>query len=178
MIHNRRRESVLYFSLQQIACRRNAVEVVKCTKGDFDQILTEIDDFWDSNRTLHLHHPTLVYEFENTAYAIREANKVVAYLFGFLSQTEPTGYVHVIGVRRIYRRRGLGSKLYSHFVKFARENGCKTIKAITTPTNQTSIAFYKSLGMNTVGESCEGAIPVFRDYSGPGADRVVLQMKL
>ena len=149
--------------------------VSRCTKEDYDQILTEINDFWDSNRTLHLHHPMLIYEFGNSAYVLRETNKVVAYLFGFLSQTGPVGYVHLIGVRQTYRRRGLGKQLYSHFVKFARKNGCKTI---TTPTNITSIAFHKSLGMNPLGESYNNDIPIIRDYSGPGADRVVLQMKL
>jgi GNAT superfamily N-acetyltransferase len=154
------------------------MEVVKCTREDFNQILTEITDFWGSARTLHLHHPILIYEFGNSAYVIREGNKVVAYLFGFLSQTEPTGYVHLIGVRRLHRRRGLGKMLYSYFTEFARKNGCKTIKAITTPANTTSIAFHKSLGMNPLGKSDNNEIPVLKDYSGPSADRVVLQMKL
>jgi GNAT superfamily N-acetyltransferase len=154
------------------------MEVSNCTKSDFVQIVTEIEDFWGSNRTLYLHHPMLIYEFGNSAYVIREDDKVIAYLFGFLSQTEPAGYVHLIGVRQSHRRRGLGKTLYSNFIKFAREHGCKTIKAITTPSNLSSIAFHKSLGMMPTGKSDHAGIPIIKDYSGPGADRIVLQMKL
>jgi GNAT superfamily N-acetyltransferase len=154
------------------------MEVVKCSKSDFDVILTEINDFWDSDRTLYLHHPMLIYEFGNSAYIIKEANKVVAYLFGFLSQTGPTGYVHLIGVRHTHRRRGYGRKLYSHFADFARKHGCKNLKAITTPGNATSIAFHKSLGMEIIGNSNETNVSIIKDYAGPGADRVVFRMKL
>jgi GNAT superfamily N-acetyltransferase len=161
-----------------IPSRKHIMEVTKCEKADFDQILTEIYDFWGSDRTLHLHHPTLIYEFGNSTYVIREANKVVAYLFGFLSQTGPVGYIHLISVRQGHRRRGLGETLFSHFADFARKNGCTTIKAITTASNVTSLAFHKSIGMYPSGESSAERISVVRDYSGPGADRVVLQMKL
>jgi ribosomal protein S18 acetylase RimI-like enzyme len=154
------------------------MEVTKCTKADLDQIITEINDFWGTDRTLHLHHPMLIYEFGNSAYVLKKADKVVAYLFGFLSQTGPVGYVHLIGVRKMHRRRGLGRTLYSHFAEFARKNGCKTIKAITTPSNVTSIAFHKSIGMEPVRDSHIEGIPIISDYSGPGADRVVFQMKL
>jgi GNAT superfamily N-acetyltransferase len=154
------------------------MEILKCTKPDFDQIITEINDFWGSDRTLYLHHPIFIYELGNSAYVIKEANKVVAYLFGFLSQTGPIGYVHLIAVRQTHRKRGYGRKLYAHFAKFAKKHGCKTLKAITTPSNTTSIAFHENIGMEAVGDSNHGDIPVIRDYSGPGADRVVLRMKL
>ena len=87
-----------------------------------------------------------VYEFGDSAYIIKAGNQVAAYLFGFISQTEPSAYVHLVGVREPYRRRGLARRLYDHFVRFAIIQGCTELKAITTPSNKESIAFHRSLG--------------------------------
>jgi len=94
------------------------MEIRHCTKADYDEIIAHIEDFWGSNRTLGLHHPMFVYEFGNSAYVIEDGDCVAAYLFGFLSQTEPTVYVHLIGVRTVHRRQGLARCLYDHFLKF------------------------------------------------------------
>ena len=93
----------------------------------------------------------------------------VAYLFGFLSQTEPVGYVHAVAVRTSARRQRLAQELFGHFAEFARRHGCKHVKAITTPSNLESIAFHKSLGMQLLGEPNSGGIPVLPDYAGHGA---------
>ena len=95
------------------------------------------------------------------------------YLFGFLSQTEPVGYVHTLAVRASARRRCLAQALFGHFVEFARRHGCKHVKAITTPSNLESIAFHKSLGIQLLGEPNSDGIPVAPDYAGRGAARVV-----
>ncbi|MGA2159016.1 MAG: GNAT family N-acetyltransferase [Dehalococcoidia bacterium] len=149
------------------------MEITICTKEDFDSILTQFNKFWDHDRTLALHHPTLIYEFGNSAFVIKEGDKVVAYLFGFLSQTHPVGYVHLLAVREGYRRRGLANKLYNYFMEYAAANGCKQLKAITSPLNSLSIAFHKSIGMMPMGSATGDEVPVLHDYSGPGKDRVV-----
>lgn len=38
------------------------MEIDRCTKDDFDQILEDVADFWGSDRSLHLHHPIFLYE--------------------------------------------------------------------------------------------------------------------
>jgi GNAT superfamily N-acetyltransferase len=149
------------------------MEISNCTKQDFDQILTEFNEFWDSDRTLALHHPTLINEFGNSAFVIREGQKVVAYLFGFLSQTSPIGYIQLLSVRQGYRKQGLARRLYDHFTGFALVHGCTKLKAITSPVNTLSIAFHKSIGMMPTGKDTIDGIPVIKDYSGPGKDRVV-----
>jgi hypothetical protein len=53
-----------------------------------------------------------------------------------------------------------------------------SIISATTTSNLASIAFHKSLGMMPIGKSDHAGIPIIKDYSGPGADRIVLQMKL
>ncbi len=152
------------------------MQVERATKADFDAIVTDIVDFWGSDRTLHLHHPSLIYEFGDTAFVIRKEGRVIAYLFGYFSQTEPVAYVHLIAVRRGFQGRGLGSRLYAHFIALARAHGCTRLKAITTPTNTASLAFHRRLGMIPEGNSTGDDIPVVPDYAGPGKDRVVLRM--
>ena len=149
------------------------MEISNCTKQDFDQILTEFNEFWDSDRTPALHHPTLINEFGNSAFVIREGQKVVAYLFGFLSQTSPIGYIQLLSVRQGYRKQGLARRLYDHFTGFALVHGCTKLKAITSPVNTLSIAFHKSIGMMPTGKDTIDGLPVIKDYSGPGKDRVV-----
>lgn len=148
-------------------------DIKTCTGEDFDQILAEFDQFWEHDRTATLHHPTIIYEFGNSAFVIKEGSRVLAYLFGFISQTEPVGYVHLLSVRRGFRRQGLANRLYSHFEQFARSRGCTRLKAITSPTNTLSINFHRSIGMLPSGKPDNQGLPVVKDYAGPGRDRVV-----
>lgn len=151
------------------------MEILYCTKPDFDQILNDIVDFWGSDRTLGIHHPMFIYEFGNTAFVVKDSERVVAYLFGFFSQTEPTGYIHLIGVRKRYQGRGLGKMLYENFESVAKRHGCNKLKAMTTVGNQASILFHKKIGMKLLGEKNADGIEVVKDYSAPGQDRVVFE---
>jgi len=154
------------------------MEITLCTKSDWDQIIGDFVDFWGDERTKSLHNPILLYEFGNSAFVMKEGEKVVGYLFGFISQTEPVGYVKFIGVRQSHQKRGIGRKLYERFARFAEEKGCKELKAITSPTNKVSVAFHKSIGMKMLGVPNEEGVPVVKDYSGPGIDRVVFRKKI
>jgi GNAT superfamily N-acetyltransferase len=149
------------------------MEIAICTQQDYNQILEALPEFWDGRDTRHLHHPFLIHEFGNTAFVIRDGSRVVAYLFGFLSQTQPVGYVHTVAVRASARRHHFARRLFGHFVQFARRQGCRHVKAITTPSNSGSIAFHKSLGMQLLGEPNTDGIPIVPDYAGRGAPRVV-----
>jgi GNAT superfamily N-acetyltransferase len=150
--------------------------IENCTIDDYNQITKDIVDFWGSNRTLHLHHPYLVYEFGNTAFVIRDNGMVIAYLFGFFSQTESVGYVHLIGVREKYQKQGLGESLYDKFIQICKAKGIKKIKAMTIPENAKSISFHqKRIGMTLLGLPNQDGINVVRDYSGLNNDRVVFE---
>jgi GNAT superfamily N-acetyltransferase len=148
-------------------------EISLCMPEDYFQILDELPEFWDGRDTHALHHPFLIHEFGNSAFVIRGGSQVLAYLFGFLSQSEQVGYVHTIAVRAAARRRRLAQRLFDHFAGFARQHGCTHIKAITTPSNAGSIAFHKSLGMELLGEPNADGTPVVADYAGRGLPRVV-----
>jgi GNAT superfamily N-acetyltransferase len=153
-------------------------QISNCNYSDFLQILEDIKEFWGSDRTLSYHHPMFINEFGNTAFVIKRSDRVIAYLFGFLSQTEQTGYIHLIGVRQSYQNKGLGKKLYGHFISYLKKKGIQNLKAITTPTNEKSINFHLSIGMEMTGVENESGIKVIKDYSGLGQDRVVFKMKI
>jgi len=148
-------------------------EISACTKRDYDRIVDDLPDFWDGRDMRQLHHPMLVNEFGNSAFVIRDGDAIAGYLFGFILQTAPVGYVHAIAVRSSARRRHLGRKLFDHFVAFARSRGCTHVKAITTPSNSGSIAFHKSLGMELLGEPNSAGVSVVTDYAGRNEPRVV-----
>lgn len=150
------------------------MEITNCTKADFDQILINIAKFWGDERTLQLHHPMFINEFGETAFVIKEADQVIAYLFGFIAQNSPTGYIHLVAVHNNYKQHGLARKLYQYFGDYAVQAGCQQLKAITTPTNTHSIAFHQSLGFSPIGHDIEYGLPIVKDYSGPGLHRVVL----
>ena len=142
----------------------------QATKKDYDQILTSIDAFWDERisdaRVALFHHALFVHELGDTAFVVEDlGGTITAYLFGFFSTTATVAYVHVIAVRATHRRLGLATALYRHLAGVAMGRGAHSIKAITTPGNEASIAFHASLGMSATEVA---------NYAGPGQHRVVL----
>jgi predicted GNAT superfamily acetyltransferase len=110
---------------------------------------------------------------------IKDKGRVIAYLFGFFSQTQSIAYVHLIGVREKYQKQGLGKMLYDNYIEMARSHKIHKIKAITKPINSKSINFHKNkIGMSLLGEPDESGINVVKDYSGINEDRVVFEKEI
>ena len=149
--------------------------IAPITRDDFHQIRAELVDFWGTDHLRQLHHPMFLYEFGDTSLVIREDSRVAAYLLGFATTTG-IAYVHMIAVRKSHQRQGLGHVLYDYFTKLAVDRGCRELHAVTTPDNRQSIAFHRQIGMHLIGEPADDPdIPVWRDYAGPGEDRVVFR---
>jgi GNAT superfamily N-acetyltransferase len=146
------------------------VTVEPATKDDFDAIVASLPDYWGERDLRAVHHPFMWHEFGDTALVARDDDGTLAgYLFGFVSQTEPVGYVHLIATRMSHRRRGVARALFERFERLAQERGAVALKAITTPANAGSVAFHSSMGM-TVAED--------PDYAGPGNARIVFRLAL
>jgi GNAT superfamily N-acetyltransferase len=150
------------------------------THADYLEILDDLADFWGSSgppeRTRPYHYPFLVHQFGDTAFVIREEDRVIAYLFGFIATSEPVGYVHLVGVRQTHQRRGLGRSLYDHFEQVARERGCTALKAVVAPFNTDSRAFHEKLGFEwEAGPLDPSGVPVFKDYEGRGHDVSIIR---
>jgi len=110
--------------------------------------------------------------FEGTSFvAEREDGTLAGFLVGFLSQTSTDeAYVHYIGIAPDQRGSGLGRDLYERFFDAARSAGRTVVRCVTSPANESSVAFHQALGFEVDR--------VAEDYDGPGEDRVLLVKSL
>jgi len=154
------------------------LEILKCSMDDFKQIKADILDFWGTDRTLYVHQRLLIKKFGESAYAIKEGDKVIAYLFGFIDDKREMGWIHLIGVRISHQKRGIGRYLYNHFIGYAKQKGCKKIRALTIPENKESIAFHRKIGMKFLGIPNDEGIPIIKNHHNSGQDRVEMEMEI
>ncbi|MFJ3305024.1 GNAT family N-acetyltransferase [Streptomyces sp. NPDC086549] len=136
---------------------------------DIQQVLADHSRYWGARDLRGLHLLALVQEFGSTCLVARdEKEEIRGYLIGFVTP-DRTGYVHLIATRDDTRGTGLGRALYSAFTDAARRQGAVRLKAITSVTNEGSVAFHRSLGFEARIE---------KEYDGPGEPRVVFSRAL
>ncbi|MEH7239501.1 GNAT family N-acetyltransferase [Bacillus sp. JJ1562] len=139
---------------------RNVIE------NDYFIVMDVINDWWGGRQMTHL-LPRLFFEhFQSTSFIVEdEKNSLSAFLIGFVSQTHPNeAYIHFVGVNPELRNNGLARELYNLFFSKVRNLGCETVKCITSPVNEGSIAYHKSMGFSLTLEM---------DYAGKGQDRIL-----
>lgn len=154
------------------------MEIRKCTRADFNWIHSNLALFWGDSRTQFIHHPIFVNEFSDTAIVIEKNQQIIGYLFGLFSQNNGYAYVHAVGIHKQHQRKGIGTELYDYFLTICKNQGIKKIKAITNPSNTSSIEFHQAFGFKLIGSDYIGEIPVIKNYSGINEDRVVMIKKL
>ena len=110
--------------------------------------------------------------FEGTSFVAEDPNgELLGFVCGFLSQTaDDEAYIHFVGVTPEDRGDGLGRALYERFFEAARASGRTSVRCVTSPVNQGSIAFHEAMGFQVER--------VVEDYDGPGEDRVLLVKQL
>ncbi|KQV94010.1 GNAT family N-acetyltransferase [Streptomyces sp. Root369] len=145
-----------------------AVRIDLVDVSDLHQVLADHARYWGERDLRVLHLTALVQEFGATCLVARAEDGIRGYLFGFVTP-DYTGYVHLIATRDDTRGTGLGRTLYEAFTEAARGQGAVRLKAITSVTNEGSIAFHRSLGFDA---------RVVEDYDGPGRPRVVFTRDL
>ncbi|MFF0092013.1 GNAT family N-acetyltransferase [Streptomyces canus] len=145
-----------------------AVRIDLADVSDLHQVLADHARYWGERDLRALHLTALVQEFGTTCLVARAEDGIRGYLFGFVTP-DRTGYVHLIATRDDTRGTGLGRTLYEAFTEAARGQGAVRLKAITSVTNEGSIAFHRSLGFDS---------RVVEDYDGPGSPRVVFTRDL
>jgi L-amino acid N-acyltransferase YncA len=123
-------------------------------------------------------------DFSTTSLVARDdRGSIVGFLVGYVSASDRTkAYVHFIGVDPGHRMAGLGRKLYFHFREVAESLGCSWIEAVTSPSNESSLAFHHALGFEAVEPDGSTVSPLesqgFKDYDGIGEDRVLLRWRI
>lgn len=160
-----------------------SVTIRACGGDDYDRIVAVVDAWW-GGRQMRAMLPRLFFtHFRDTSFVAQDGSTLAGFICGFLSQALPDeAYVHFIGVNPDYRRRGVARMLYARFADEARQADRHTIRAVTSPRNEVSIAAHRALGFEVVAEGSAGlnfaGLPIRLDYDGPGEDRVVLEKRL
>jgi ribosomal protein S18 acetylase RimI-like enzyme len=131
---------------------------------DHARVAAVIDDWW-GGRPMAAMLPKLFFvHFRDTSFVAEENGELTGFLCGFRSQTfADEAYVHFVGVDPGRRGGGLGRELYGRF--FAAVAPRSTVRAVTSPANERSIAFHRAIGFTVEA--------VAEDYDGRGAARVL-----
>ena len=146
------------------------LELRQARPDDHAAIVTVVDDWW--GRPVSGLLPRLFLDhFWTTSLVAEDDRGLAGFLVGFISPGAPeVGYVHFLGVRPDLRGSGLGRRLYAAFADTATDAGCRELRAITSPANEPSIGFHRSLGF--------AVSPPVPDHDGPGRAMVVFRRRL
>ncbi len=150
------------------------MEIERCSKADFLDIVDNLEAFWGSDRAAAAHHPMVIEEFGDTAFVARENGEIAGYLFGFFNQSASYFYIHLVAVRDSYKGKGIARALYAHAEAIARARGAKALKAITSLSNRESVAFHTALGFKQLGDGEQAGIHYVPSYFSRTRNMVVL----
>ena len=144
-----------------------SLEIRHANPSDYGRVIGRVNAWWGGRDMAPMLPKLFFLHFEGTSFvADGEDGQLAAFLIGFLSQSDPTeAYVHFVGIAPEHRGEGLGRALYQRFFDTAREHGRTTVRCVTSPGNEPSVAFHKAMGFEVER--------VAEDYDGPGEDRVL-----
>ena len=131
-------------------------------------MIGRVNVWWDGRQMAPVLPRLFFLHFEGTSFVAEdEADDLVGFVCGFLSQTDPAeAYIHFVGVSPDHRGEGVGRALYERFFDEVREEGRSVVRCVTSPANEGSVAFHEALGFEV-----DRVVP---DYDGPGEDRMLL----
>ena len=145
--------------------------------SDCAEVFREAEDWWGGLYSSDLMAKWYIAHFRDSCFVAEEANRLMGFLLGFLSQTfKNEAYIRIVMVNPDHRGQGVGRALYDAFTAYAVRMGRNTIGCATSPANQASISFHKSLGfvIQAQQDELEG-LPICKDYDGGGSVRVVFK---
>jgi ribosomal protein S18 acetylase RimI-like enzyme len=88
---------------------------------DHAPIVSVVDEWWGGRRMAGLLPRLFFTHFQDTSFAVEEDGRIIAFLIGFVSQTDPRrAYIHFVGIHPEHRGRGLGRQLYQLFFERVR----------------------------------------------------------
>ena len=148
--------------------------------SDHNRIISVLKDWWGGRDLTWMLPKLFLIHFYNTSFIIEKDDELIAFLIGFLSQSNTDeGYIHFAGVHPDYRGIGIGEYLYEQFYKVCKENKRDTIRACTSPVNKGSIEFHKRIGFQIEQGNAEfDGIPVTLDYNKPNDPKVLFKKRI
>ena len=74
---------------------------------DYDPIIQVLDNWFDGRPQVKLLPRIFFVHFRPTSFAAQEHDRVVGFLAGFVSQTDPSqAYIHFVAIHPDHRKRG------------------------------------------------------------------------
>ena len=122
--------------------------------------LIDAIDVYDSNHNLKTNIGKLlkVYDniYNNPAYhniVAKVDGKIVGLAtiiinYDIVEELKPFLTIWNFGVRKEYRRKKIGTKMFNYIYDFAKENDCDFISFLADSDNKVALSFYDSLGYN------------------------------
>lgn len=147
--------------------------------ADYGTILQAAEDWELKEADGGYIQPFFVHQFRETVFIAEETGRVVGFLLGLVSQSDPdAGYVHLVACDPACRQQGVASALYGAFAAKVTQMGCCRLVAVVHPENEDAMCFHQRLGFRRLrGPSApetRDRPDVVKDYAGPGQHRVVL----
>ena len=145
-----------------------AFEIRHAQPSDYGRVIGRVNAWWGGRDMAPMLPKLFFVHFEGTSYVVDdEGGQLAGFLIGFHSQSVPEeAYIHFVGVAPEQRGNGIGRALYERFFDEARAQGRSVVRCVTSPVNESSVAFHQALGFEVER--------VAEDYDGPGEDRVLL----
>jgi GNAT superfamily N-acetyltransferase len=156
------------------------MQIRSVTPEDYALVIRVVDVWW-GGRSMAAMLPRLFFvHFRDTSFVAEVNGDLVGFLIGFLSPTlTEEAYIHFVGVHPDYRKLGVGRTLYERFFDLIRNSGRRRVRCVTSPVNNVSIAFHRSMGFQLDGRTDDSSqVSIYQDYDGPGEDRVLLTKEL
>ncbi|MBM7662885.1 ribosomal protein S18 acetylase RimI-like enzyme [Bacillus mesophilus] len=149
---------------------------LRLVRGSDYYTLSPLINEWWGGRDMSDMLPKLFFDhFKNTSFIAEKDGKIVGFLIGFLSQSQPDeSYIHFVGVHPDFRKHKIGKELYNQFFNVVKQNGRHIIRCETSPVNKGSIAYHTKMGFEIEsGDKKIDGIDVFTNYDGSNQDRVL-----
>lgn len=122
---------------------------------DYSRIVEVMIPWWGGrDLTSGLSKLTFIY-FGTTCFVAECGGELAGFLTGWVSQVDRTeAYVQLSAVNPLFRRRGVGRRLYSEFFNVCGQHGVCYVRACTSPINRLSIRFHQGIGFHIEPGDC------------------------
>lgn len=137
--------------------------------ADYARVIAVVDEWWGGRQMAAMLPKLFFVHFRDTSFVAEDDSELAGFLCGFRSQTfGDEAYIHFVGVSPHARKSGLGRELYERF--FAAVAPRSIVRAVTSPLNEQSLAFHRTLGFDVER--------IDEDYDGAGESRALLVKRL
>jgi GNAT superfamily N-acetyltransferase len=103
-------------------------------QDDCGAILEVASEWWGSSHSSDMFTKWYIQHFKDTCLLAEENGKMIGFVIGFLSQSNPDeAYIRIVMVDPAFHGKGVGQALYEKFFERVAVSGRSTIRCVTAP---------------------------------------------